>query len=133
MLKSKKNDTLGKLLDRAATQLPKNEAIVQGNLRVTYDTYLDKVNSMANALLKLGVKKDEKIAIWMANLPEWVYAHFAGVKLGAPIIPINTRYRVHELEYILRKSDTTTLFVQDRFLKSVGRFATEFELLSNRR
>ena len=118
MLKSKKDDTLGKLLDRAATQFPKNEAIVQGNKRITYDTYLDKVNCMANALLKLGVKKDEKIAIWMANVPEWVYAHFAAVKLGAPVIPISTRYRVHELEYILKKSDTTTFFVQDRFLKS---------------
>ncbi len=118
MLKAKKDDTLGKLFDRAATQFPKNEALVQGDKRVTYDTYMDKVNSMANALLKLGVKKDEKIAIWMANLPEWVYAHFAAVKLGAPVIPISTRYRVHELEYILKKSDTTTFFVQDRFLKS---------------
>jgi fatty-acyl-CoA synthase len=118
MLKSKKDDTLGKLLDRAATQFPKNEAIVQGDKRITYETYLDKVNCMANALLKLGVKKDEKIAIWMANIPEWVYAHFAAVKLGAPVIPLNTRFRVHELEYILRKSDSTTLFVQDRFLKS---------------
>src|SRR5512136_2016919 len=110
MLKSKKDDTLGKLLDRAATQFPKNEALVQGTTRITYDTYLDKVNCMANALLKLGVKKDEKIAIWMANIPEWVYAHFAAVKLGAPVIPISTRYRVHELEYILKKSDTTTFF-----------------------
>jgi len=118
MLKSKKDDTLGKLLDRAATQFPKNEAIIQGDKRITYGTYMDKVNCMANALLKLGVKKDEKIAIWMANVPEWVYAHFAAVKLGAPVIPISTRYRVHELEYILKKSDTTTLFVQDRFLKS---------------
>jgi fatty-acyl-CoA synthase len=118
MLKSKKDDTLGKLLDRAATQFPKNEAIVLGNTRITFDTYLDKVNCMANALLKLGVEKDEKIAIWMANIPEWVYAHFAAVKLGAPVIPISTRYRVHELEYILKKSDTTTFFVQDRFLKA---------------
>jgi fatty-acyl-CoA synthase len=118
MLKAKKDDTLGKLLDRAATQFPKNEAIVQGNKRITYDTYLDKVNCMACALLKLGVKKDDKVAIWMSNIPEWVYAHFAAVKLGAPVIPISTRYRLHELEYILKKSDTTTLFMMDRFLKA---------------
>jgi fatty-acyl-CoA synthase len=118
MLKSKKDDNLGALLDRAAAQFPNNEAIVLENKRITYDTYIDKVNSMANALLKLGVKKGDKIAIWMANLPEWVYAHFAAVKLGAPVIPISTRYKIHELEYILKKSDTTTFFVQDRFLKS---------------
>ena len=118
MLKSKKDDNLGALLDRAAAQFPNNEAMVLENKRITYDTYIDKVNSMANALLKLGVKKGDKIAIWMANLPEWVYAHFAAVKLGAPVIPISTRYKIHELEYILKKSDTTTFFVQDRFLKS---------------
>jgi fatty-acyl-CoA synthase len=118
MLKSKKDDNLGALLDRAAAQFPNNEAIVLENKRITYDTYIDKVNSMASALLKLGVKKGDKIAIWMANLPEWVYAHFAAVKLGAPVIPISTRYKIHELEYILKKSDTTTFFVQDRFLKS---------------
>jgi fatty-acyl-CoA synthase len=39
------------------------------------------------------------------------------VKIGAPVIPINTRYKTHELEFILRKSDSTTLFMMDHFLK----------------
>ena len=84
---------------------------------MTYDTYIDRVNSMANALLKMGVKKGDKVAIWMSNIPEWVYAHFACLKIGAPIIPLNTRYKSHELEYILKQSDSTTLFVMDHFLK----------------
>lgn len=70
MLKAKKDDTLGKLLDRAAAEVTKNEAMVQGNSRIKYDTYLDKVKCMANDLLKLGVKKGDKITIWMANNPK---------------------------------------------------------------
>jgi len=113
----KPGDTLASVIDRVAAEYPKNEAIVSGSQRVTFDTLMDKVNSMANALLKMGVKKDDKVAIWMSNVPEWVYAHYACIKIGAPLIPLNTRYKVHELEYILKQSDSTTLFMMDHFLK----------------
>ena len=111
------DDTLGKILDEVASKFPKQEAIVSGNERINYETLFHKGNSMANALLKTGVKKGDKVAIWMSNIPEWVYAHFACLKIGAPIIPLNTRYKSHELEYILKQSDSTTLFVMDHFLK----------------
>jgi len=116
MMETIPGDTLGSILDRVGARFPKQEAIVTEKERVTYETMLDKSNSLANAMLKMGVKKGDKVAIWMSNIPEWVYAHFACVKIGAPIIPLNTRYKVHELEYILRKSDTTTLLMMDRFL-----------------
>jgi fatty-acyl-CoA synthase len=111
------DDTLGKILDDVASKFPKQEAIVSGNERINYETLFHKVNSMANALLKMGVKKGDKVAIWMSNIPEWVYAHFACIKIGAPLIPLNTRYRSHELEYILKQSDSTTLCMMDHFLK----------------
>src|SRR4030043_1729339 len=116
-MKLEKGDPLGKIVYRVATKYPKNEAIVSGKQRIDYATMMDKVNSMANALLKMGVKKGDKVAIWMSNIPEWVYAHFACIKIGAPLIPLNTRYRVHEVEYILRQSDSTTLFMMDQFIK----------------
>ena len=117
MFETKTGDTLGAIFDRVAAKYPKQEALVSGKQRMTYDTYIDRVNSMANALLKMGVKKGDKVAIWMSNIPEWLYAHFACLKIGAPIIPLNTRYKSHELEYILKQSDSTTLFVMDHFLK----------------
>jgi fatty-acyl-CoA synthase len=113
----KPGDTLAAVINRVAAQHPQNEAIVSGTQRINFELLMDRVNSMANALLKMGVKKGDKVAIWMSNIPEWVYAHFACIKIGAPLIPLNTRYRSHELEYILRQSDTTTLFMMDRFIK----------------
>jgi len=113
----KPGDTLAGIIDRVATEYPENEAIVSGSRRITFDTLMDRANSIANALLKMGVKKGDKVAIWMGNVPEWVYAHFACIKIGAPLIPLNTRYKVHELEYILKQSDSTTIFMMDHFLK----------------
>lgn len=113
----KKGDTLAKIIDRVAAKYPKNEAIVSGKQRIDYETLMDRANSIANALMKMGVKKGDKVAIWMSNIPEWVYVHFACIKIGAPIIPLNTRYRTHEVEYILRQSDATTLFMMDLFIK----------------
>ncbi len=113
----KKGDSLAKIIDRVATKYPKNEAIVSGKQRIDYETLMDRVNSIANAMLKMGIKKGDKVAIWMSNVPEWVYAHYACVKIGAPMIPLNTRYRTHEVEYILRQSDSTTLFMMDQFIK----------------
>ncbi len=113
----KPGDTLAAVINRIAAQYPQNEAIVSGTQRINFELLMDRVNSVANALLKMGVKKGDKVAIWMSNIPEWVYAHFACIKIGAPLIPLNTRYRSHELEYILRQSDTTTLFMMDRFIK----------------
>ncbi len=117
-MKLEKGDTLAKIIDRVAAKYPKNLAIVSGNQRIDYQTLMDRVNSMANALLKMGVKKDDKVAIWMSNIPEWVYAHFACIKIGAPLVPLPSEYRTHEVEYILRQSDTTTLFMMDYFIKT---------------
>jgi len=117
MLETKKGDTLGAILNRVAAEYPNNEAVVLGDQRIIYKLYLDRINRMADAMLKMGVKKGDKVAIWMSNIPEWLYAHFACIKLGAPVVPLNTRYRSHELEYIMKQSDATTLFMMDRFLK----------------
>ncbi|MGB2855114.1 MAG: hypothetical protein WBC61_00495, partial [Dehalococcoidia bacterium] len=54
------DDTLGKILDEVASKFPKQEAIVSGNERINYETLFHKGNSMANALLKMGVKKGDK-------------------------------------------------------------------------
>jgi fatty-acyl-CoA synthase len=117
MIETKPGDTLGVVLEKVGARYPKQEAIISGEQRITYETLMHRVDSMANALLKMGVKKDDKVAIWMGNIPEWVYAHFACIKIGAPVVPLSTRYKVHELEYILRQSDSTTLFMMDHFLK----------------
>lgn len=111
-----KKMTIGSLLNRTAGRLPEREAIVFEDQRITYIQLLEKVNMLAKGLMALGVNKDDKVAVWMSNLPEFIYIQYALVKIGAQIVPANTRYKQHELEYMLQKSDVNTLIFVDELL-----------------
>jgi len=52
--------------------------------------------------------------LWLPNSPEWIYILFAVAKIGAVLVPINTRFRTADMEFVVRQSDTTTLIVKDR-------------------
>ena len=65
--------------------------------------------------MKLGVKKGDHLAIWATNVPEWVVLQFATAKIGAVLVTVNTSYKSAELEYILKQSDATTLFLVQGF------------------
>ncbi|MCZ7573291.1 MAG: AMP-binding protein [Ardenticatenaceae bacterium] len=107
--------SLGDMLDQVAGRYADQEAIIFRDQRVTYRQLHERVNRLATGLMRLGVGRGDKVAVWMTNHPEWIYAQFAIAKIGAVIVPINTRYKLHELEYILHQSDTTTLILLDRF------------------
>jgi len=108
--------TFGNMFDEIVLTYPENEAIVSGGQRINYREYKEKVDNLAQGLLSLGVKRSDKVSILMANYPEWLYSIFAIAKIGAVIVPINTRYKTAELQYILRHSETITLIMMDEFL-----------------
>lgn len=70
------------------------------------DTECEQV---ARGLLALGLKKGDHIAIWATNVPEWLLTFFAAAKMGGILVTVNTNYKVYELEYLLRQSDTACL------------------------
>jgi fatty-acyl-CoA synthase len=109
---------LGDVLDDATMKFPDREAIVFRDRRITYRQFQGRVNTLAKGFIKLGVKKGDKVVLWMSNQPEWLYTKFAISKIGAVMVAINTWYRLYELEYILNQSDTTTMVMMDRFLTS---------------
>ena len=108
--------TLGGLIDRAADKYGKSEAIVFEGQRLTYEELHKQVDNLAKGLLKLGISKGDKIALWMSNCPEWEVCEYAIFKAGGVMIPLNTRFKLEELAYILGQSDATTLIMGDRFL-----------------
>ncbi|TYO94701.1 AMP-binding protein [Desulfallas thermosapovorans] len=103
--------TMGELLDLSAGRFPHNEALVypDRDLRYTYRQFQQQCNRVAKSLMALGIRRGEHIALLAPNIPEWVILQFACAKMGAVLTSVNTNYKVFELEYLLRQSDSTTL------------------------
>lgn len=73
-------------------------------------------SAFAAGLAALGHEHGEPGAIWLPNRPEWFEAYLGFAGVGAPVVTVNTRYRTHELEYMLEDSGTTTLVLQGTLL-----------------
>ena len=81
----------------------------------TYPQFREDVNEFARSLIAMGVMPGDKVAIWATNVPAWFLTFWAAVKIGAVLVTVNTGYKIHELEYLLRQSDTHTLVMIDEY------------------
>jgi fatty-acyl-CoA synthase len=107
------------ILEEASQKFPDDEALVFGDQRITYQGYAEKVNEYAKGLYSIGVSRGDHVGIWMTNRPEWCYARHAIYKLGAAMIPISTRYRIDDLDYLLGQSDTKVLVMEPNFFGKI--------------
>jgi fatty-acyl-CoA synthase len=103
--------TVGRLLTQLAQAQPEREALVYTHraVRMTFAALEEEARTIARGLMALGVQRGERVALWATNVPEWVVAQFALAKIGAVLVTVNTSLRAHELEYLLRQSEATTL------------------------
>jgi fatty-acyl-CoA synthase len=120
--------TFGKLLDTSAEKWGAYEALVFYGQRFTYSQVKEQVDIVAKGLIDIGVKKGDKVSIWLNNCPEWAFLFFAAAKVGAAIIPINTRFKSKELSYVLGQSDSSFLIIGRPFL-SVNYFEILKEII----
>jgi len=100
-----------------AERYPDNMALVcpEFGIRQTYSEFYRACRDVAKGLMAIGVKRGDNIAVWTTNIPEWIYLQFALGMTGGILVTVNTNYQTHELEYILRQSDSTTLFLIESY------------------
>jgi fatty-acyl-CoA synthase len=103
---------VGRLLTELAAVLPGNEALVYSdrNLRWTFRELEAEARLIARGLIASGIERGDRVAVWATNVPEWIVLQFALAKIGAILVTVNTSLRAREIEYLLRQSETTTLF-----------------------
>jgi len=103
--------TFSQVLDEMVKRYPDQYAFKYTTLDYTrtYKEFRDDVDNAAAALISLGVKAGDHVAIWATNVPQWFITFWATVKIGAVLVTVNTAYKIHETEYLLRQSDTHTL------------------------
>ena len=107
--------TVGGLLDLVAERRPEDDALVyvERGLRYSYAEFEKVVERCARALMALGLKKGDHVAVWAQNVPEWVTLQFATGKTGTVLVTINPAYKSNELRYVLEQSDAAALFLTE--------------------
>ena len=112
--------TFPEVLDRVVKEFPDQYAFryTTCDYTRTYAQFRDDVDQFARALIAMGVKKGDHVAIWATNIPQWFITFWASARIGAVLVTVNTAYKVHEAEYLLRQSDTHTLVMIDGYKDS---------------
>lgn len=114
------NKTFSDVLDKIVEEFPDQYAFKYTTLDYTrtYSQFRDDVDTFARSLIALGVKQGDHVAVWATNVPQWYIAFWATTKIGAVLVTVNTAYKIHEAEYLLRQSDTHTLILIESALDS---------------
>ncbi|MBQ7007685.1 MAG: AMP-binding protein [Ruminococcus sp.] len=114
------NETFPDVLDRICDEFPDQYAFRYTELDYTrtYPQFRDDVRRFAKALVAMGVKKGDHVAIWATNVPAWYITFWACTTIGAVLVTVNTAYKIHEAEYLLHQSDTHTLVMIDGYKDS---------------
>ncbi len=109
--------TLSRLLREKTKENPEKEFIVYADrgLRFTYREFDRRVDELAKGLIAIGVKKNDNLGLWATNVPDWLTLMFATARIGAVLVTVNTNYKIHELEYLVKQADLTTLCLVDGF------------------
>lgn len=116
-MKNFKNYTLPSLFEASLNNFPDN-AIMSfvGDKPITYREFGDKINALANFLIDLGIKKNDKVAILSANMPHWGLSYFAISSIGAIIVPILPDFHKDEIENVLEHSEAKAIFISKSLL-----------------
>ena len=104
---------VGELPARAAARWGGREALVFGAERQSFAEIARRADEAAKGLIALGVAPGDKVCLWLNNSPEWVHLLFAIARIGAVLVPANTRFRTGDVEYLVRQGDCSTLITHD--------------------
>ncbi len=107
--------TIGQWLEHWAETTPDKEYIVypDRDLRFTWKEFNQRVDDMAKGMLAIGITHGTNIGVWATNVPDWLTFLYAGAKIGAVLVTINTNYKQSELEYLVKNADIHTMCITD--------------------
>jgi long-chain acyl-CoA synthetase len=100
-------------------------------INFTYTQVNEQANRMANALLKMGIKKGDKIGIFAPNLPQWAITFFSILKAGAVVVPISPLLGSEDLKHLIQDSEIKIMFVLDLLYPTLPEVCAECPVLNN--
>ena len=106
---------IGEIINVNAIKYPNKLALKDARRQLTFKELNTRTNKLANGLLKLGIKKGDKVAILSNNSIEFMEIYVAAAKGGFIITPLNFRLHPDEISFIINNSDSKHLIVESRF------------------
>lgn len=107
-------------VDRSARDDPDRTAITDPNRELTFSELSTETNAFANALEKLGVEPNERVALYLPNSVTFATAYFGAMKRGAIPFPINMRFEGNEIQYVLEDAGATAIVTSSQFIETIA-------------
>jgi acyl-CoA synthetase (AMP-forming)/AMP-acid ligase II len=108
--------TVPRLVEDGAARHAPNEALVDGDVRLTYAQLAAEVDRYARGFVAAGVEVGDRVGLWGPNCAEWMLAALGVLRAGGVVVPLNTRFKGGEAAYILRNSGAKILVTVRGFL-----------------
>ncbi len=108
--------SIPRLARAAAERFGDAEAVVDGDVRLSFNDLATAADHAGRAFLAAGIRTGDRVAIWSPNVHEWIVALLGLQSAGGVVVPINTRYKGAEAAYILAKSRARILVTVNGFL-----------------
>ena len=114
-----------KMLDESAEKHPEATAIIFQDKIITYRELKDQVDRFATALQNMGVEREDKVALFLPNIPQFVISYYGALKAGAIVTAISPLYKEREVENQINDSGAETLVVLDLLYPAVEKVKDE--------
>ncbi len=112
--------SLAWLLDEAARTSSAFTAIDYYGTQISYGRFLEQAERFARALMRMGIKRGDRVAISLPNIPQFPIAFFGALKAGAVVVPTNPLYTAHELEHQLSDSGAKVIVLLDQLYPNLA-------------
>jgi fatty-acyl-CoA synthase len=122
LLAEARQRTMWQAINDSATRFADKLALVgardTGEIdRLSYGGLTERVRSLSAGLAATGVRRGDRVVLWMTNSVDWIVASFATMRLGATVVPVNTFLKAPEIHYVIAQSGARHLIMLDRFRK----------------
>lgn len=121
--------SLAQAFDEATDRAPQRTAVVFYGRSISYRELREATDRFAAALADLGVKKGDRVALYLLNSPQFIIAYFAALKCGAAVTPISPVYTSHEVRYQLEDSGARVIVCQDILHEKVVKSGAALDLV----
>jgi fatty-acyl-CoA synthase len=107
--------TIGAALAGTTSRYPDRVFLSDGDRALTFSEASEQVGRLCRALLACGLKRHDRLALWLPNSPEWVLLALACARLGILVVTVNTRNKAEETVYVLAKSRANAVVMVDQY------------------